>query len=480
MDDLIALLERTTPSVAPPNVARLTRRARARRGRRLAFAVIPLLLLVASAIALRPATGGHVTTAGAPQLGTWRRTSPPPLDLSSQVRTVTLSDSRVVVVAGSFDALMPAHPFETALYDASTDHWTRLAAAPVASNRAGADLLAANDTALLLTHDDNDNVSAAALDLHTLQWRSIAIPAASGHAFNAWAWDGTTLVLARLGYDPDRTTSGPAMLERWNADTNAWRPGAAPPIAARFLPVVARSTHQLAIWGGYTLDPHALGSVPIPVPAGGVPTTVGSRPAQLLRALTDGAIYDIDRDAWTYLPPESSLADMATRGAQGLLTPATLTLVSSQVDGTPRVAARYEHGSWRQLPSPSAHGFMNAAQPETGTIAISSVNESGPQPAQYIDGTANSWQDAPAYQLARGPRGLLAISATSDGPGNSALSVWQLDGDTWTPTTPAPFADRMEPGLGVVGNQLLVIGGQQGPNLRPQQDAWLVDLTPTQ
>jgi hypothetical protein len=36
----------------------------------------------------------------------------------------------------------------------------------------------------------------------------------------------------------------------------------------------------------------------------------------------------------------------------------------------------------------------------------------------------------------------------------------------------------MEPGVGIIGNQLLVIGGQQGRNLEAQHDAWLLDLTP--
>jgi hypothetical protein len=65
-----------------------------------------------------------------------------------------------------------------------------------------------------------------------------------------------------------------------------------------------------------------------------------------------------------------------------------------------------------------------------------------------------------------------------DGPGNSSFSVWRLDGSTWTPATPAPFPNRMEPGLGIFGNQVLVIGGQQGPDLQAQHDAWILDLTP--
>ena len=480
MDDLIDLLERTTPTVAAPSVGALTRRARVRRVRRWASFVIPLVVVAAGAVALRPATGSHVTTAnGSQSIGTWRRASPPPLDLSSQVRTVTLSDGRLLVVAGSLDGKVPAHPFETALYDANADRWTRLATAPVAPNVAGADLLAANDQVVLVAHGDGGAVSVALFDGHTLQWRAIPVPSQSRGVFDAWAWNGTTLVLARFGDNPyGNGFAGPPMIERWNAGTNEWRQGATPPTAPRFLAAVARTAHRLAVWGGYTIDRHAPKTVPVPVPDGTTPTTAGSglgiAPE---RAFTDGAIYDIANDSWTHLPPEPSLAEIAIRGEQSVLSTSTLTLVSGPVDGSARIVARYEHGSWRRLPSPSAAGQMYAVQPETGTLAIATRNESGPQPAQYIDGSADHWQSAPAYQLAQSPHGLLAISATTDGPGSSAFAVWRLDGSTWTPATPAPFANRMEPGVGIIGDQLLVIGGQQGPDLQSQHDAWLLDLS---
>jgi hypothetical protein len=490
MDDLITLLERTTPSVSPPDVSRLTRRARARRRRRWASIVIPLVVVAAGTVTLGPATGHRVTTANAPQpIGAWRRASPPPVDLTSQVRTVTLSDGRLVVVAGSFDGDAPARPFETALYDAKSDHWTRLATAPVAPHTRGADLLAAHDQVILIQHGDGGPVSVALFDGHTLQWRAIPIPRESGGVFDAWAWNGTTLVLARFGDNPYANgDAGPPVLERWNARTNAWRLGAKPPTAPRFLAAVARTTHRLAVWGGYTADPEARKTVPVPVPADGTtPTTAGSGIGIVpVRAFTDGAIYDIDNDSWKYLPPQPSLAEIAIRGEQSVLSASTLTLVSSRIDldGSPSIVARYEHGSWRRLAPPSAHGEwyggpgqMYAGQQESGMLAIATRNESGPQPAQYIDGIADHWKTAPAYQLAQSPHGLLAISATTDGPGNSAFSVWRLDGSTWTPATPAPFPNRMEPGVGIIGNQLLVIGGQQGPNLEAQHDAWLLDLT---
>jgi len=71
-----------------------------------------------------------------------------------------------------------------------------------------------------------------------------------------------------------------------------------------------------------------------------------------------------------------------------------------------------------------------------------------------------------------------ATSATMDNPGDHAFSVYRLAGTTWTPSVPAPFTNRMEPGVGVVGNHVVVIGGQEGPNLEPRSDAWVLDLPP--
>ena len=482
MDDLIALLERTTPSITAPDVGKLKRRARVRRGRRWASVVVPLVALAGSAIALSPVVGHHVTTASAPPAGTWRRTSPPPIALTSQVRTVTLSDGRILVVGGSFDVDMPAHSFQSTAYDPRTDRWTSPEAAPIVPSAAAAELLNVNDQVILVTHADSGVVNLALLDGHSLKWRAISLPPAAGQVFDEWAWDGKTRVLARFGdnpYGPDPGTSGPPILERWDAGTNTWRQGAKPPTAPRFLAAIARTPHRIAVWGGYTLDANATGSVVIPTPAGATtPTTAGSHPNEPRRALTDGAIYDIDHDSWTYLAPEPSLAELATRGTEGLLTSSTLTLVSSQVEGSPRITARYEDGKWRRLPSPSAEGLMFAVQPETGTISVAMANQSGRQSAQYIDGYANDWQNAPGYALMPGPRGLIATSAAMDGPLGSAFSVWQQQGNTWV-AAPAPFADRIEPGLGVVGNEVLVIGGQQGPDLQRQQDAWLFDLAAT-
>ncbi len=474
MDELVTRLESTTPSVAAPNLHGIRRRARVRRGRRWAVVALPLAGLTASAIALSPMSGHHVTTAGAPEpTGTWRQASPPPLDLTSQVRTITLSDSQLVVVAGSFDVDMPAHRFETAMYDVNTDRWTRLADAPVTPPAGGADLLAANDHLLLVTHDDAGDVSVARFDGTSRQWQAIPMPGGD-HVFEGWAWDGKTLALARLGLSPYGDPSSPAAIERWNATNDTWQQGAKPPLAARYQATVAHTPNELAVWGGATFDQQAPGSVARPVTAG-TPTTVGSHSGGK-RAFIDGAVYDVEHDVWTYLPPDPALTEMAARGAGSVLSSSVLTLVSSQIEGSPRIAMRYEHGDWHQLPSPSAAGGMFARQ-ETGTIAIATADESGRQGAQYIDGTGDAWRPAPAYAFAQGDHGLIATSATMDGPLGASFTVWRLDGGTWTAASPAPFPNRMEPGIGVVGNRVLVIGGQDGPNLERHHDAWVLDFS---
>jgi hypothetical protein len=83
---------------------------------------------------------------------------------------------------------------------------------------------------------------------------------------------------------------------------------------------------------------------------------------------------------------------------------------------------------------------------------------------------------APAYQLTGGPNGLIATSATMDNPGDSKFDVWRVDAGTWTPAVPSPFGNRMEPGIGVVGNRVVVLGGLEGPSLQPRQDAWVLNF----
>ena len=480
MDELVTLLERTTPSVSTPDVRRLTRRARARRGRRWVLVVVPIVALTASAVALRPLAGHRVTTASTPQpVGTWHRASAPPIDLSSQVRTATLASGQLLVVSGSFDADMPVHKFETALYDVGTDQWTRLGDVPVSQPAGGADLLAAGDRLLLLTHDDAGEVSLAQFDSVSQQWRAIAMPSDAEHVYQGWAWNGTTLVLVRFGYSPYGDPSAPAAVERWDAATNTWRLGTAPPGAARYGPMIARTNDQLAFWGGNTFDQAAVGSVPIPVPAGAM-TTVGNRHDPARRAFTDGAIYDIEHDTWSYLAPQRSLTAMAQNSPAAILTASTLTLVSSPINDFHRLAARYENGGWHPLPSPADSYSGGLGARDSSRLAIISVNDSGAMPTQYIDGVSDSWRSAPGYALTSGPTGLISTSATMGGPGNTPFSVWRLDGTTWTPAVPAPFSNRMEPGIAVIGNQVMVIGGENGPNLDPQRDAWVLDLPPAQ
>lgn len=449
---------------------------RARRGMRaVALAAVLVSTVAVGATVTSRLSREHLRVTPAAQPGAWHEASPPPLDLTAQVRTVALSDGRLLVVAGSFDVDSEVHPFETAVYDASADHWTRLGTAPVAPRAGGAELIAAPGGALLVTHADAGDVSLALLSTRTLQWRAVAIPPSAGRVFDAWAWDGTTLALAHFGDSPYGSRLGSPAVERWNADTNTWSPGAAPPVAPRSIATVARTPNRLAVWGGFTFDGNAAGSVPEPV-THGTPTTAGTGGDPPRHAFTDGAIYDVASDTWTYLPAEASLQSLALRGpAAAVLTDSTFTIVSSQVEGAPRVAARYEHGGWHALPSPAGAGGIFVQQ-DTGTIAIADANESGPRSAEYIDGTATQWHPAPAYQLVAGTHGLLAISSTMDNPGNVVLSVWQLDGSGWTQAAPAPFTNLMEPGVGVVGDRLVVIGGQAGPNLEPAHDAWVLDL----
>ena len=164
---------------------------------------------------------------------------------------------------------------------------------------------------------------------------------------------------------------------------------------------------------------------------------------------------------------------MATRGQAALLGTSTLTLVSNQLDGPSRIVARYEHGHWRRLPPPSARGEMffgpgqmYTVQQDLGTLAEPVVNASGPQMARYIDGTADHWQSAPAYQLAQSPPPPPPLPKPI--PSQTLFSFFQLPAPPPPPPPPPPFPYPTEPTplLSVV-NFLFSPDRKNGPPLKP-------------
>ncbi|HEV2809388.1 MAG TPA: hypothetical protein VGV93_03185, partial [Acidimicrobiales bacterium] len=49
-----------------------------------------------------------------------------------------------------------------------------------------------------------------------------------------------------------------------------------------------------------------------------------------------------------------------------------------------------------------------------------------------------------------------------------------LAGSVWEPATEAPFVNRMDAGVTVTGQALLVVGGAEGPDLEVTGGAWLL------
>ena len=338
MDDLIELLERTTPSVSAPNVGALTRRARVRHRRRWASVVIPLVVLAAGAVALRPGNGS-------PRHHCER----PPTDRHVASHEPTAARPHVAGADGHAVRWSPRRRRRQL-------RWRR-ARASVRNGAVRRELRSLDPACDRARRAERCRRRSARRERPSgpggtrrrrsgerrATRRSHAAMARDPHPFTVGSR------LRRVGVErhdtrartlrpngPNPGAAGPPTLERWSADTNTWRHGASPPTAPRFLAAVARTPHRLAVWGGYTFDPHAPKTVPVPVAVDGTtPTTAGSGIDRPRRAFTDGAIYDIDNDSWTYLPPEPSLAEMATRGEEALLGASTLTLLSSQVDGSP-------------------------------------------------------------------------------------------------------------------------------------------------
>ena len=152
-----------------------------------------------------------------------------------------------------------------------------------------------------------------------------------------------------------------------------------------------------------------------------------------------------------------------------------LILMSTYNGGETRSVATFADGQWRRLASPMAVGFNVPANDQAFVLATRL--ESGPQPVQYFDANTDLWTDAPFETLARASRGLVALSATPDNPGNGVLQGARIVDGTWQRVADAPFSNRMEPAVEAIGDLVIVIGGEQGLDLQPQNDTWILDLS---
>ena len=512
MPTLTETLHRIAPGrVAPLDHADLARRARRRRNHRRAISTGLGAIAMAATVVL--ATGGLPTSEGndstllttslvAPDgtvlgesFGTWRQGAAMPFDPEATRFHGVLPDGRVLVwgtppvsdrqpaVAGD-GALELRSPggAQGGIYDPGADRWTLLPPPPLGVRDTRAVL--AGEELLVVGPGPDGRIAGLVLDARTGTWTTLPGQDELAVFVDAVAWDGETAALVRLepggtGWsgDPglDWRVDRPVTL-RWHEGDEAWTRGAPPPLSARFGAGVLAEDGSITVTGGTERDRWATAVDPGDEPAPDVPDP---------RARADGATYDVGADAWSSLPdlPEPGIYPTVGRTSEGhLMAGAALASLTASAPTPPLSPTWVLDGSaWVVVPDPPAPEGAPDQRPAVrgdgfvGTYALS--GHSGPQPGWFRFGGA--WEQAPLQDLHRWGDLVLATSATGDNPDDGAFTVrLRVGPDAWLTAAAAPFANRMDAAVAVVGDRLVVIGGSEGTDLEPAPSVWVLDLVP--
>ncbi len=500
MPEIQELLERTTPTTPPDfDVANLARRGRRRRQRAQVGTRLGAVALLAAAVAgigvlapdgdqgqvvaTRPPVGelAEAFAASDVPLGVWEQVSDPPFSPRMNSFTGTASDGRVVVWGGidEFEGEVELLT-DGGVYNPDDGTWEAIPVAPVG----GGDYFHLNQTQLaddrlMVVGTPNDlELTAAIYDLDSQRWTEIEPPPTIELPAEGIAWTGETLVLARLwsGAQVDRVASyTEPVVERWSYETGEWEPGAPPPLSNRFGANVAFDGERLGVWGGARQE----------VEIGALPTG-----AELVG---DGAIYDVAADRWEPMPA-GPLPPMM-QGAAVWLESGRLAVAGGVVEDTSgssstssgvtgmhlldaTAGAVFDPTSqrWSPLPDPLQDRprppqpgiFVIYASEYSLTATDLRISSSGP--ISYYDEVTQSWVPAPLPDIHTIDGTLVATSDVGD----EAFEVQVLAGSVWEEATEAPFLTRMDAGVAVVGGDLLVVGGAEGPNLDVTGDAWIL------
>jgi len=213
----------------------------------------------------------------------------------------------------------------------------------------------------------------------------------------------------------------------YDLDTERWRETASFPLGPRSFPAVAWTGEELVVWGGQLTDPNDMAN-------GG----------QVFR---DGAVYNLDDDAWRLMsdaPPQGfrALQEAIWTGAE-VLFPGT-------APGEPWAAYIPSADRWREFPAPPVGGSFTRVGAGTELIAIGTAytdtDDSGVfdvRAARYEDGrwtdlgtTALPGRSTPLWTAWTGDRLLVSV-------GLGGYPLYALDPATgaWS-ALPNPSGDR--------------------------------------
>lgn len=514
MPDIHDLLERTTPRRPPTfDVADLVQRGRRRRRRAqvgaslggvaVAVAVVAGLGLAARGqegqglvVASRPPTGelAHAFAATEERVGTWEQVVDPPFSPRMNSFTGTASDGRVVVWGGAPDAETGQVLTDGGIYDPEAESWTAIPPAPLPSDvqlepiRNRTQL--AGDRLMVLASPDEGSGSSrlvgAVYDLVSGEWTVIDPPPTIDGFAEGIAWTGEVLAVVRFwsGATVDTVAAYTApVVERWSYETGEWETGTTPPLSNRFGPAVSFDGERLGVWGGARQD------VALGVQATGA------------EIVGDGAMYDVAADRWEPIAPGPLQPTMQAAAmwlearfavAGGAIEDrSNPPVMASEITGP--IAAVYDVAiydpddmAWTAVPDapntsegddriqPGTHIFDVPEHGGQAPLVSDGPLRSGPHPVLFYDEVTRSWLEAPLRDLHMIGGTLVATSRTPDNPGGEPFEVQVLAGSLWEPATEAPFTNRMDAGVAVVGEELLVVGGAEGPELKITGDAWLL------
>jgi hypothetical protein len=203
----------------------------------------------------------------------------------------------------------------------------------------------------------------------------------------------------------------------------------------------------------------------------------------------DGAIYDLVSDTWSFVPATAASTAIHPQAAwtiDGRLVLAGGIDRLADPSPEPRSVSAFDPtaGSWAALPEPWDRGFRSTNPWQrfvdgVPAVLVAGTSEPSEHP-RYGFLTAEGWKAAPTNRILPFGERLLALSATSGNPGDMpfALAVRAAAG-TWVPGVEAPFGNRMDPVLVVVGDRLVVVGGYETSHLDPTASAWSWVLEPS-
>lgn len=513
MPEISDLLERTTPSRPPAfDVDDLARRGRRRRRRAqvgtgmgaviaIAAAVVGLGLVapgdegkdrgqVVDVVATRPPTGevAQAFAAAAEPIGTWEQVADPPFSPRMDTFTATTSDGRVVVWGGSSDTEGPRTLTDGGVFDPEAETWEAIPPAPlppgVQVDPIPSLIQLAEDRLMVLASPNSPGpVSAAVYDLATRSWTEIEPPPSIELPAEGIAWTGETLALVRFwsGASVDIVAKyTEPVVERWSYETGEWETGTRPPLSNRVGPAVAFDGERLGVWSGVTQE-----------------VAIGS-PATGAELVGDGALYDVAADRWEPIatgplpPAEGATATWLPSGHLAIAggfaedrsgSPTMGSGITGMHIMPVDAAAAYDAASksWTILPkAPSTpyddqqgvpYRILDEAEPPFLGV---DPRESGPHPIHVYDELTRSWLGVPLRDLHTVDGTLVATSRTPDNPAGAPFEVRVLAGSVWEPATQAPFVNRMGAGVTVTGQNMFVVGGAEGHDLRITGDAWLL------